>query len=167
MKVNDIYTPLARSCKRETNLAEAMSLMWEFDIGALPVVNDEGVLIGVVTDRDIAMAVAAWNHLASEIKVGKVMSGKTHSCTREHSLKKALEIMRREQLRRLPVVDADGHLQGMITINDIIRTAQESKGSKLAGVSYEDVILALMAISVPHRKTKETPWTFQTASPGT
>jgi CBS domain-containing protein len=157
MNVNDIYTPLARSCGRETNLSEAMGLMWEFDIGALPVVNDEDVLVGVVTDRDIAMAVATRNRRASELQVGEVMSGKTHSCTREHSLKAVLEIMRREQLRRLPVVDANGYLQGMITINDIVRAAQDGKGSKLVGVSNEDVILALMAIGVPHRKTKVPP----------
>jgi CBS domain-containing protein len=154
MNVNDIYTPLARSCKRQTNLSEAMSLMWEFDIGALPVVNDEDALVGVVTDRDIAMAVATRNRLASEIPVGEVMSGKTHSCTREDSLKTVLDIMRREQLRRLPVVDANKCLQGMITMNDIVRAAQDSKGSKRVGVSNEDLILALMAIGVPHRKTK-------------
>jgi CBS domain-containing protein len=163
MNVNDIYTPLARFCGRKTNLAQAMSLMWEFDVGALPVVNDEGVLIGVVTDRDIAMAVATRIHLASELQVGDVMSSKVTSCTRETSLKSVLETMRREQLRRLPVVDLSGRLQGMITINDILRAARASKGSKLSGVSYEDVILTLMAIAVPHRKTKEAPWKFQAA----
>lgn len=163
MNVNDLYTPVARTCSRETNLAEAMSLMWEFDIGALAVVDEEGILIGVVTDRDIAVAVATRNRLASELKVGEVMSGKVCSCTREDSLKKVLELMRREQLRRLPVVDAKGILHGMITINDILRVAQASKGSKLGGATYEDVMLTLMAISVPHRKTKEMPWKIQVA----
>ena len=166
MNVNDIYTPLARSCSRDTNLAEAMGIMWEFDIGALPVVNVEGVLVGVVTDRDIAVALATRNCRASELRVGDVMSGKTYSCTREDGLKSVLETMRREQLRRLPVVDANGILRGMITINDIIQTVQRSKGSKLAGVSTEDVILAMMAISVPHRRTKESPRNFQMARMG-
>ena len=163
MIVNDIYTPVARSCGRETNLAEAMSLMWEFDIGALAVVNEENKLVGVVTDRDIAVAVATRNRLASELRVGDVMSGKICTCTREDNLKKVLETMRREQLRRLPVVDADGYLRGMITINDIVRVAQSSKGSKLGGATYEEVMLTLMAISVPHRKTKDMPWKIQVA----
>jgi CBS domain-containing protein len=155
MNVNDVYTPLGRSLRRETSLAEAANLMWERDLGALPVVDDEGVLIGVVTDRDIAMAVAKRHRLASEIPVGEVMSGKTCACFLEESLRSVLTTMRREQLRRLPVLDRWGHLQGMITINDVIRGAQASKGSKLYDAVTEDVILTLMAISVSRRKDPE------------
>jgi len=155
MNVNDAYTPLACSCRRETTLAEAANLMWERDIGALPVVDDEGVLVGVVTDRDIAMSVAKRHRLASELQAGEVMSGKTCSCSPEDGLRTVLDTMRREQLRRLPVLDKKGHLQGMITINDIIRAAQAIKGLKLHGGISEQVILTLMAISVPRQKELE------------
>jgi CBS-domain-containing membrane protein len=155
MNVKDVCIPLSCPCRRETSLAEAANLMWERDIGALPVLDDEGVLVGVVTDRDIAMAVAKRHRLASDLQVGEVMSGKTSSCSQEDGLGTVLDTMRREQLRRLPVLDKKGRLQGMITINDIIRAVQATKGLKLHGGISEQVMLTLMAISVPHRKELE------------
>jgi CBS domain-containing protein len=63
--------------------------------------------------------------------------------------------MRRERLRRLPVIDPSGLLQGMITLNDLLRAARETNGSPLLGVSYEDVIMTLMAMSVREGKPME------------
>jgi CBS domain-containing protein len=62
----------------------------------------------------------------------------------------ALDIMKRERVRRLPVVDEDGVLQGIIAMNDFLLLAGEAKGGKVPGISYEDVVRAMKAIST-HR----------------
>jgi CBS-domain-containing membrane protein len=116
----------------------------------LPVVDREGRLVGMITDRDICMcmALATRARLASKITVGEVMSGHVPTCGQEDSLRRALEIMREEQLRRLPVVDSNGVLCGTITVNDVIGAVEKTRGSKFAAATYDDLILTMMAISV-------------------
>jgi CBS domain-containing protein len=80
MKVRDLMTTDVKSCSSDTNLAAAASRMWEGDCGALPVVDDDGKFIGMITDRDICMAVATRPRLASDILVGEVTSGAIYVC---------------------------------------------------------------------------------------
>ena len=82
--------------------------MWDYDCGALPVVNEAGHVIGMITDRDIAIAAATKRRPAAEIAVSEVISGNVCSCVRDDDIKSALKTMRHEKVRRLPVVKADG-----------------------------------------------------------
>ncbi len=73
MKVQDVMTSEVKSCRPETNMAEAAVIMLDYDCGALPVVNNENKVIGMITDRDIAIAAATKGRLASEISVSEVI----------------------------------------------------------------------------------------------
>jgi CBS domain-containing protein len=136
MKVQNIMTTNVASCSPDTNLAVASGLLWENDCGSLPVVNDEGKVIGVITDRDMCMAVATKNRLASEISVREVMTGAVHACHPNHDVKSAIKTMQSEKVLRLPVVDDDGRLQGVLSMNDIMIQTESGK----SGLSCEEVV---------------------------
>ncbi len=100
MKVRDLMTTDVKSCNSDTNLAAAASRMWEGDCGALPVVDDDGKFIGMITDRDICMAVATRPRLASDILVGEVTSGAIYVCHPTDEVQFALKTMGRSWSER-------------------------------------------------------------------
>ena len=150
MNVQDIMTSDVQCCGPDTNLAAAAKMMWDSDCGALPVLNVQGQVMGMITDRDICMAAATKNKPASDITVWETVSGKAYSCRMSDDVHTALDIMKREKVRRLPVVDDDGVLQGVIAMNDFVLLAGETKGGKAPALSYEDVVRTMKAISA-HR----------------
>jgi CBS domain-containing protein len=150
MKVEDIMTREVQCCGPDTNLAKAAKMMWDNDCGALPVLNVEGRVLGMITDRDICMSVSTKSKPASAITVWETITPKAYTCHPSEDIHTALDIMKRERVHRLPVIDDDGILQGIIALNDIILGAGEAKGRKTSDVSCEDVLRALKAISA-HR----------------
>lgn len=150
MKVEDIMTREVQCCGPDTNLATAAKMMWDNDCGALPVLNVEGRVLGMITDRDICMSVSTKNKPASEITVWETITPKAYTCHPSEDIHTVLDIMKRERVHRLPVIDDDGILQGIIALNDLILGAGEAKGRKTSDVSCEDVLRALKAISA-HR----------------
>ena len=95
MKVQDVMTSEVKSCRPETSLAAAAVMMLDYDCGALPVVNDENKVIGMITDRDIAIAAATRPRLASEIPVGEVISHKVYSAMLDEDIHAALKTMQK------------------------------------------------------------------------
>ena len=150
MKVQDIMTSDVQCCGPDTNLAAAAKMMWDSDCGALPVLNVQGQVMSMITDRDICMAAATKNKPASDITVWETVSGKAYTCHLSDDVHTALDIMKRERVRRLPVVDEDGVLQGIIAMNDFVLLAGEAKGGKAPALSHEDVVRTMKAISA-HR----------------
>ncbi len=150
MKIKELMTSPVQTCEPATNLAAAAAMMWDSDCGALPVVDHDGKAIGVITDRDICMAVATKRRVASELTVWETITGKVHTCTADDEAKDALHLMQRERVRRLPVVDQNGVLQGMVAMNDFVLHAEEPKGKREPELSYHDVMEAMKAISA-HR----------------
>ena len=94
MKVKDIMTTDLKTCSPDTTVAEAAHLMWEGDCGILPVV-DEGALVGVVTDRDMYIALATQNARASQLRVGAVATTTLTTCEPEDDVRTALSAMKR------------------------------------------------------------------------
>ncbi len=150
MKVQDIMTSDVQCCGPDTNLAAAAKMMWDSDCGALPVLNVQGQVMGMITDRDICMAAATKNKPAWDITVWETVSGKVYSCHMSDDVHTALDVMKREKVRRLPVVDEDEVLQGVVAMNDFVLLAGEAKGGKAPALSYEDVVRTMKAISA-HR----------------
>jgi len=122
MKIRDIMTPEPRTCTPETTLAAAAGLMWDTDCGILPVLEN-GALVGVVTDRDICIALATRNARAAAMKVGEVAGRTVWTCGPDEDPRAALAVMGQHQVRRLPVVDVGGTLVGMISMNDLVLAA--------------------------------------------
>lgn len=144
MKVKDLMTAAPRVCTPETTVAEAASLMWEADCGMLPVV-DEGELAGVVTDRDMYIALATRDDRAAHLRVGAVATRPAISCAPEDDISDALAAMRQARVRRLPVVGFGNTVLGVLSINDILRATGVDKG-----VRSDEVIRTLQAICARH-----------------
>src|SRR5689334_1114341 len=106
-KVKDIMSRRVKTCRTDNNLAFVAGLMWDYDIGALPVLDDNNQVVGVITDHDITNAVAIRGKLAADISVGEAMSLKLYTCSPDDRLRDAIDIMRSAAVRRLPVVDDD------------------------------------------------------------
>ena len=125
MKVQDVMARQVRTASLRTTLAEAAKLVWEGDCGFLPVVED-GALVGVVTDRDMYIALATRDQPASSVTVGDVANRTVWSCAPSDDVHSALDTMKQRRVRRLPVV-ADGGLVGVVSMNDLALAAGAGK----------------------------------------
>ena len=154
MQVKEIMTSDVMFCGTNATLADVATAMWDKDCGAVPVVNQDKRVVGIITDRDICMAVVMGNRLASEITTNELIGGLVRVCSPEDSVETALEIMEHAQLRRLPVVAKDGTLCGIFSISDAIRqTGKDEKKNKR--VSRKSVLKTLNSIC-ESRTTKQT-----------
>jgi CBS domain-containing protein len=145
MRISDLCVCDVASCTRETSLARAGTLMRRLEVGTLPVVDRDDRVIGMITDRDIALELARRNAPASEVFVDEVMSDRVETVTADHDVREALRIMARHRIRRLPVVDADDRLEGIISIDDLFRHSMERGDGK--GIDPEEVAEALLEIT--------------------
>jgi CBS domain-containing protein len=144
MKVKEIMTSDVKCCSLDTNLAAAAKIMWEEDCGAVPVTDNEGKVVGVITDRDICIAAATRSRPEWEIPVRDVISTTLHACRPGDDVRATLATMKRQQVRRLPVVGIDGRLVGIVSINDIAR--QAGRKDKGADISAEEVLETFTSI---------------------
>ncbi len=146
MKVKEITTANPKACTTTTNLAEAASFMWDYDCGILPVLADEGGVVGLITDRDICIAGATKNRNLSNIAVEEIVTGNVYSCAPEDDVHKALDTMRQRRVRRLPVIASDGTLEGILSINDLTLNAKETADKKVPGISFRDLVETYKAV---------------------
>jgi CBS domain-containing protein len=145
MRVVEIMMGTPYFCRPETNLGSATELMWTGNCGFLPVVGSEGKIVGVITDRDICIALGTRGRPSGEVMVADVMSKKVYSCAPEDDIRVALATMREGRVRRLPVVAKEGSLVGVISVDDVLVRAE---GSAQAGaISSEEVVSAFRAIN--------------------
>jgi CBS domain-containing protein len=149
MNVAGLMNRSVETCRSSDTLAAAARLMWERDVGCLPVVSDDGSVIAMVTDRDICMAACIQGRPLAEIPVSVAMSRDLHTCRADEGIIEAEEIMRQRQVRRLPVLDATGQLEGIISLNDIAREAEREVGRKGREVSPQEVAVTLAAVCAP------------------
>ena len=146
MKIKDIMTAEPRVATLKTNAAEAAALMLDGDCGILPIVDDEGKLAGVVTDRDLFIALATRNTRAAELRLGQVAQRTVHTCEPDDDVQEALQTMQRYRIRRLPVAGFGGMVGGIVSMNDIMLAAGAAKG-----VRQSDAVHTMQAICAHHR----------------
>ena len=146
MRVKEIMTVSAVSCEWEMNVAEAVQLMWERNVGILPVVDAAGKLTGVVTDRDICIALGTRNRRASEIKVSEVAISKVFTCKPEDDVHEALSLLSEKQVRRLPVVNEKGTPVGILSMDDLVLHSEVGKLRGACDLSSEEVTQALKRV---------------------
>jgi CBS domain-containing protein len=144
MKVKELMTTDIRTCTPETSVAEAAHLVWDGDCGILPVVSN-GELVGLVTDRDMYIALATQNERAARLKVGAVATSRLSTCAPEDDVLGVLAMMRQERVRRVPVVGFGGTVLGIVSLNDIVLAAGPGKE-----VGSDDVVQTLQAICAHH-----------------
>jgi len=148
MKVRDIMMSAPKFCRPDTNLAAAVEIMWKSDCGFLPVVDFENRVAGVLTDRDVCIALGTRNQKASDVLVRDVMTDRVYGCAVEDDIHTALQTMEKHQVRRLPVVNPDGKLVGVLSIGDLTLHAEKREGKKIPDLSSEDVVETYQGIRV-------------------
>ena len=142
MLVKDLMTRNVSSCRPENNLAELAEVMWNKRCGALPVLDGAGKVVGVITDRDICIALGTRNLRASDVLVRDVSPPKYFSCSPDNNVRDALRTMATQEVGPLPVVDDAGQLLGILSIDDIIFRA----GGGRSGISDCEFIDTMMAL---------------------
>jgi CBS domain-containing protein len=143
MKVKEIMTQSAVCCRPDTNVGAAVELMWVRNCGMLPIVGADGKLMGVVTDRDICVAMGTRNRLAGELAIGEIATRNVFTCRCEDEVHEALNTMSAKQVRRLPVVDEEGVPKGILSMDDIIVHADLGKWEGACELSAEEVVRSL------------------------
>lgn len=135
MIVQDLMTKDVANVALQGTLADAAQKMWQHDCGALPVVQEDGTVVGMITDRDICMATWSRGSAPGTITVLDAMSTNLIACSPADSLQQVEAAMRSNQIRRVPVVDRDQHLLGIVSLADIARRAGgDETSATLAGI---------------------------------
>ncbi len=147
MFVRELMTQNPRSCDMNDNLDAAARAMWESDCGAIPIVDDGGRVVGIVTDRDICMAAYTQGQPLWYIPVDVAMAKDVFTCRADDGVDVAERAMRNARIRRLPVVDQDNRLVGMLSLNDLAREAVHNGHS--GAPRNADVTQTLAAICEP------------------
>jgi CBS domain-containing protein len=145
MKVKDLMTANPQVCSPDTTVAEAAHLMWDTDCGILPVVDD-GELIGVVTDRDLFIALATRNARAAHLRIGAVAQSPVVSCAPEDDVRDALALMKQARIHRVPVVGSGITVLGVLSLNDIVLAAGDG-----ADIHADAIVDTLQAICAHHQ----------------
>jgi len=128
MTVATVMTSAPACCTPSTSLTEVARLMVDNDCGEIPVVEDMETrkLAGVLTDRDIATRVVAAGRNTLEARAVDCMSSPAVSVGPDTSLQDCCELMETHQIRRVPVVDAEGAVVGIVSLADVVRSANSS-----------------------------------------
>jgi CBS domain-containing protein len=143
MKIKEVMTQSAVCCTADTNVGAAVELMWVRNCGILPVVGTDGKLIGVVTDRDICIAMGTRNQHAGDLTIAEIATRKVFTCKTEDEIHEALQTMADKHVRRLPVVNDGGIPQGILSMDDIIVHTDLSKWEGCCELSAEEVVRSL------------------------
>jgi CBS domain-containing protein len=148
MKVEKLMSSSIWACTPDATLDQAVRLMEEHDCGWLPVVPGRGRyhVVGVITDRDICLAAHHLGTSLRKVHVREVMTVDVVTCSTQDETSTACARMRRAQVRRLPVVDEEGQLAGLLTLAQLARAAGERASF---GVTTKDVAKTLASISKP------------------
>lgn len=152
MLVQDLMTHPAITCHVNDSLDIAAQRMWDHDCGVLPVVNDEGKVTGMVTDRDICMAALTQGRPLHELLVNVAMAKHVIAVRPDSTIGDLEQLMSRHQIRRLPVLDAENRPLGVISLNDLAIEAVQPETRMKHGISK--VAHTLAALCQPHATTQ-------------
>ena len=158
MNVEELMARDVQTCAPYDSLDRAAQIMWECDCGSVPVVeavDGRGRVVGMITDRDICMAAYTQGRPLSEIGVGSVMARVVHACRKTDPIEEALQIMRRCQVHRVPVLDENDRLVGLLALADVAREAARERGRRRRQVSDGTLAGVLEAISRPRQEGAE------------
>jgi CBS domain-containing protein len=148
MTIGDICTTDPATCAPHATLEHVILMMAEADCGFIPVINRDGSIAGVITDRDVCLTLASHRRTPAHIAAEQAMKHPVFSCFIDDDVAAALDTMRQHRVRRLPVVNRSGRLHGVLSMNDIVLATTRTDGPSVA-----DVIAAMHAICA-HRSVE-------------
>ena len=147
MTVRELQTSNVKTVGPDTDLAVVAKLMWEGDCGAVPVINSERKVLGMITDRDICIAAATRSKPPAEIRASEVISNNNgiHAVKPDDDVRVALRTMRKHRVRRLPVVDREQRLSGILSINDLAMNTSSSLPDSVPAQEFLETFQAICA----------------------
>jgi CBS domain-containing protein len=145
MKAREVMSQPPYTCAPTTDLATVAKIMWDHDCGFVPVVNASGTVAGVITDRDICIAASTRRLLPQHISAAQAMASPIHACLSDDSVSDVLATMKQCRVRRVPVLDATGRLQGVISLNDLVLASDATRAPRASE------IVSTMAAICAHR----------------
>jgi CBS domain-containing protein len=144
MTVKELMTTPVKTCRANALVGEAARMMLEENCGCLPVVDAHDRLAGILTDRDVCLAVARHqNPLKASVR--EAMTSHVVFCTMDDYVDRALVLMKENRVRRVPVIDKRGTVKGLISIDDVIRNT----GTAFGRLPAEGVVDVLRRICTP------------------
>ena len=149
MKVQDIMSREPATCGPEDSLNRASEIMWNRDVGCLPVVDDTSCLRAMITDRDVCMAAYTQGRRLVDLSVSVAMSGEVRACRPDDAVEVAEQTMLEHQVRRLPVIDEHRHVVGVLSISDIVRACARGLPAGRSGLRSDYVVRTLGAVCAP------------------
>jgi CBS domain-containing protein len=129
--------------------ARAAQLMWDHDCGVIPVLNDQRLVVGVVTDRDLCMAGLFQAKPFSQIPLESCMANNVIVCHPDDDVAKAERLMSERQVKRVPVVDTEGALVGILSVGDVARQFSQKLNGNGPAYLAEELVHTVAAISQP------------------
>jgi CBS domain-containing protein len=151
MQVREVMTERPESCSVNDTANEAVRIMWERDCGAVPVLDSMGHVSGIVTDRDLCMAAYFQGTPLSQIRLADVMTPQPATCTADSDLAAAERLMQERQIRRLPVVDREGALVGIVSLADVAMAVRRSGEPPSRPAQFGELFQTVAAVSEPRR----------------
>jgi CBS domain-containing protein len=155
MRVDQLMTRPVITCSPSDTLAKAAQLMWDNDCGAIPVVGDQGRVVAMITDRDICMAAYTQGSPLHSLRVQGAMSQQLFSCHPGDKVEDAEDLMGKQQIRRLPVLDGEGRPVGLLSLADLARESGNGTSSKRDGVAGRELLGTMAAICKPRQQEIE------------
>ena len=126
MKVNECMCQDVCFVKPDCNVYDAARIMNENHIGCIPVVNDDKSLVGVLTDRDIVLRTVACDKNAKQTPVSEIMTTNVCTCGCESDVQQAQNLLSKNQIRRIPVVDSQNKIVGILTLGDLVNQCKNT-----------------------------------------
>jgi CBS domain-containing protein len=150
MRAAELMSRTVATVRTHDTLHHAVSLMRERDCGCVVVIDERSHAIAVLTDRDVSLAALRTGRALGGIEVGDAMSKKLHACRTDDTIAAVEDLMALHQVRRLPVVDAQGRLAGILALDDVAREAIREEDLIAPPVSAAAVGATLGRICRPH-----------------
>lgn len=136
--VAEVMTPAPRTCRRTDSLVAAAKILWENDCGIVPVVDDGGRVVGMITDRDCLMAAFTRGRKLEDLSVQSAMAHMVFSVRASETVDAALRRMTEHAVRRLPVVDDHARIAGIVSFADL---CQAKSGLAAAAIAQAAAVL--------------------------
>jgi len=126
MKCKEIMSHKTTWCKPESTVKQAVELMQKQNCGVIPVADEEGYLQGILTDRDVALFVVSRNKNPEITQLKEFMNKDVITCYDDEELDELISKMKEYKVRRIPIVDRENKLQGMVSLGDVaVKAPQE------------------------------------------
>ena len=144
------------TCRADDSLADAVRKMWEHDVGCLLVVDGDDRLVGIMTDRDVCIAAFSTERLLKDIRVKSAMTSHVHSLMDTNRIQDVEVVMSTHKIHRVPIVDRERHVLGVVSMSDIAREAARELAERNPDITDVDLVTTLARLCKSMRPDSPT-----------